>query len=104
MNQSPEFNILVVEDDKEMRLSLIELLESAGWQVSAVSRATQVEERMQEFSPSVILSDVRMPGMTGLELLASLDVQTSPPLVLISAHGDIPTAVQAMQDGAYSFV
>jgi DNA-binding NtrC family response regulator len=104
MNQSPEFNILVVEDDKEMRLSLVELLESAGWQVSAVSRATQVEERMQEFSPNVILSDVRMPGMTGLELLASLDVQASPPLVLISAHGDIPTAVQAMQDGAYSFV
>lgn len=49
MNQSPEFNILVVEDDKEMRLSLVELLESAEWQVSAVSRATQVEERMQEF-------------------------------------------------------
>ena len=99
-----KFKILVVEDDKEMRVSLTELLEAAGWQVSAVSRATKVAERLKEFVPNVILSDVRMPGMSGLELLNDLAQKAAPPLVLISAHGDIPTAVQAMQDGAYSFV
>jgi two-component system C4-dicarboxylate transport response regulator DctD len=52
----------------------------------------------------VILADVRMPGLSGRELLDSLDINAAPPLVLISAHGDIPMAVKAIQDGAYSFL
>jgi two-component system C4-dicarboxylate transport response regulator DctD len=87
-----------------MRQSLGELLEAAGWQVDMVSRAADVSVRLAEQMPDVILSDVRMPGMSGLELLASLDPTLAPPLVLISAHGDIPMAVKAIQDGAYSFV
>lgn len=104
MTNKNAFHVLVVEDDKSMRTSLVELLEAAGWIVAAIPRASMVADKLQEFSPHVILSDVRMPGMTGLELLSSLDKETAPPLVLISAHGDIPTAVKAMQDGAYSFV
>lgn len=95
--------ILVVDDDKSMRSSLVDLLQAAGWRVEAVSRAARVAERLTDFRPDVLLSEVRMPGMTGLELLASL-TPGAPPLVLISAHGDIAMAVQAMQDGAYSFV
>ena len=97
------FSILVIDDDKSMRLSLVELLEAAGWRVTAVSRAAAGLERLAALEPDAILSDVRMPSMSGLDLLASLDAE-APPLVLISAHGDIPMAVQAMQDGAYSFV
>lgn len=104
MTPNEQFSILVVDDDKSMRLSLIELLEAAGWRAQAVSRANRVEELLKGTAPDVILSDVRMPGMSGLELLNSLDANLAPPLVLISAHGDIPIAVQAMQDGAYSFV
>lgn len=96
--------ILVVDDDKAMRESLIELLEAAGWQAHALSRATAVADKLAEIMPDVILSDVRMPGMSGLELLESLDPAFAPPLVLISAHGDISMAVQAIQNGAYSFV
>ncbi|MDT8328951.1 MAG: sigma-54 dependent transcriptional regulator [Roseovarius sp.] len=96
--------IMIVEDDKAMRLSLIDLLEAAGWQVEALPRAARVAERLAEFQPDVILSDVRMPGLSGLDLLASLAPDLSPPLVLISAHGDIAMAVAAMQGGAYSFV
>ncbi|SHL26245.1 two-component system, NtrC family, C4-dicarboxylate transport response regulator DctD [Roseovarius marisflavi] len=96
--------IMIVEDDKAMRLSLIDLLEAADWQVEALPRAARVAERLAEFQPDVILSDVRMPGLSGLDLLASLDPELSPPLVLISAHGDIAMAVEAMQGGAYSFV
>lgn len=98
------YNILVVDDDKSMRQSLVDLLEAAGWSVEAVACAEDVARRQKEQDFDVILSDVRMPGMSGLELLNTLDPNVSPPLVLISAHGDIPMAVKAMQDGAYSFV
>jgi DNA-binding NtrC family response regulator len=98
------FCVLIVDDDRSMRQSLVDLMEAAGWRAEAVSRAEQVEARLAEMQPDVILSDVRMPGKTGLDLLAQLDGNTAPPLVLISAHGDIATAVQAMRDGAYSFV
>ena len=98
------YSILIVDDDKAMRESLIELLEAAGWQAHALSRASAVADKLGDVMPDVILSDVRMPGMSGLELLEGLDPTFAPPLVLISAHGDIPMAVQAIQSGAYSFV
>lgn len=104
MKEHHPYSILIVDDDKSMRQSLLDLLEAAGWQAEAIARATQVAARLDSKPPDVILSDVRMPGMTGIQLLAALDQDTAPPLVLISAHGDIPMAVQAMQDGAYSFV
>lgn len=104
MKVSGNLGILIIDDDKSMRASLVELLETIGWRTKAVARATAGLDCLAEFEPDVILSDVRMPGMTGLELLEQLDTDTTPPLVLISAHGDIPMAVKAMQDGAYSFV
>lgn len=96
------FRVLIIDDDRMMRNSLIDLIEATGWVAKALARATDVDRWITQFQPDVILSDVRMPDMTGLELLRSL--QTAPPVVLISAHGDIPTAVEAMNDGAYSFV
>ncbi|WP_171102025.1 sigma-54 dependent transcriptional regulator [Ruegeria sp. HKCCD7255] len=104
MTQQQPYRVLIVDDDKSMRLSLVELLEAAGWAVTAVPRAAQVVEHLAKIVPDVILSDVQMPGMSGLDLLASLDKQIAPPVVLISAHGDIPMAVQAIQDGAYGFI
>ena len=96
--------VLAVDDDKSMRTSLLELVQSAGWSIKILSRAAHVTDALIEFQPDVILSDVKMPGMSGLELLATLDPKTSPPIVLISAHGDIPMAVDALQKGAYSFL
>ncbi|WP_424944602.1 sigma-54-dependent transcriptional regulator [Aliiroseovarius crassostreae] len=98
------YSVLIVDDDKAMRQSLVDLLTAAGWRAEATSRAAHVSVTLADAPPDVILSDVQMPGMSGLDLLAALDPETAPPLVLISAHGDIPMAVQAMQDGAYSFV
>lgn len=103
MSQARPNSILIVDDDASMRQSLLDLLAAAGWDATAISRAAQAQSHIAEGAPDVILSDVRMPGMSGLDLLASLGAD-APPLVLISAHGDIPMAVQAMQDGAYSFV
>ena len=105
MTSTQAYSILIVDDDKAMRQSLIELLDAAGWSAQAVPRAEVALERLNTFAPDVILSDVRMPGMSGMDLLGALGKRdAAPPLVLISAHGDIPMAVQAMQDGAYSFV
>ncbi|MCF6301861.1 MAG: sigma-54 dependent transcriptional regulator [Devosiaceae bacterium] len=105
--------VLIVDDDREMRESLIHLLQRAGWQVDAARRGQDAIELLGKLSaggsgPDVILSDVRMPGMSGLELLEKLKCEKltlpEPPIVLISAHGDIPMAVKAMQFGAYSFI
>ena len=100
----PQFHALVIDDDREMRASLSHLLDSAGWRSSVLSSAAKGAALLEGLSVDVVLSDVRMPGMSGLDLLAELSSRAGPPLVLMSAHGDIPTAVQAMQDGAYSFL
>ncbi len=94
--------VLIIDDDRLMRNSLVDLIEAAGWTAKALARATDVDRWINQFQPDVILSDVRMPEVSGLDLLRSLDA--APPVVLISAHGDIPTAVEAMKEGAYSFV
>lgn len=99
------YRVIVVDDDREMRESLTHLLGKAGWRVESLGRAEEAEERQSDFQADVILSDVRMPGMSGLDLLVSLKAMPhTPPIVLISAHGDIPMAVEAMQKGAYSFI
>ncbi|OUS03977.1 sigma-54-dependent Fis family transcriptional regulator [Rhodobacterales bacterium 52_120_T64] len=106
MNKKPEsrYHVLVVDDDREMRESLIHLLERAGWHVDAYAQAAGAIKAVRETNPDVVLSDVRMPGMSGLELLNAMQGDGFPPVVLISAHGDIEMAVTAMRDGAYSFV
>ena len=96
------YRVLIIDDDRLMRNSLVDLIEAAGWSAKALARATDVTRWIDQFRPDVILSDVRMPDMSGLELLDQL--QQAPPVVLISAHGDIPTAVEAMNKGAYSFI
>ncbi len=97
-----KYRVLILEDDRLMRNSLVDLIEATGWTAKALSRATDVDRWVTQFKPDVILSDVRMPDMTGLEFLKTTDV--APPIVLISAHGDIPTAVEAMNHGAYGFI
>lgn len=95
---------LIVEDDREMRRSLVDLLDAAGWRVTETARAEDALKQVRDVLPDVILSDLRMPGMGGMELLSALEPAYAPPVVLISAHGDIPMAVEAMTRGAYSFV
>lgn len=96
--------VLVVDDDSEMRVSLGHLLESAGYETQLVKSATEGLAALQTATPDVILSDVRMPHVDGLEFQKRVREVSHVPVVLISAHGDIPMAVTALQDGAYSFV
>jgi DNA-binding NtrC family response regulator len=98
------YTAFVIDDDKEMRDSLGVLLERSGWQVTRFSGAQAALDRLEVAAPDVVVSDVRMPGLSGLDLLGHLSGADTPPLVLISAHGDIAMAVDAIQRGAYSFL
>ena len=104
VNLSAGFHVLIIDDDKEMRQSLVHLLSRTGWRVSELDTAEKAERKIAEVLPDVILSDVRMPRRSGLDLLHSLQGQNAPPIVMISAHGDIQMAVESIQDGAYSFL
>ncbi len=104
VDHTEKFHVLIIDDDKAMRQSLVHLLSRTGWQVSEMASAEKAEQMIAQKQPDVIVSDVRMPRRSGLDLLQSLQGQDAPPMVMISAHGDIPMAVEAIQDGAYSFL
>lgn len=97
------FHALIVDDDRAMRDSLSHLLTRAGWRATAVASGAAALAILETLAPDVILSDVRMPGMTGIELMHALP-KGGPRICLISAHGDIPTAVEAVRAGAYTFL
>jgi DNA-binding NtrC family response regulator len=96
--------VLVIDDDREMRVSLDHLLQSAGYDTAIAKNAQEGLGVLSRDAPDVILSDVRMPAMDGLEFQRIVRETSHVPVVLISAHGDIPMAVGALQDGAYSFI
>ena len=96
--------VLVVDDDLEMRVSLSHLLESAGYEPIVVKGGLEGLTAIQTTKFDAIISDVRMPEMDGLEFQRKAREAARIPVILISAHGDIPMAVNALQDGAYSFV
>ncbi|MEO1601010.1 MAG: sigma-54 dependent transcriptional regulator [Pseudomonadota bacterium] len=96
--------ILVVDDDREMRISLSHLLDKAGYSVVVASNGAEALKALRNSETDVVLSDVRMPTMDGLEFQRRAANVTSVPIVLFSAHGDIPLAVEAIQNGAYNFL
>ena len=96
--------VLVIDDDREMRVSLDHLLQSAGYDTVIAKNAPDGLDALHRNAPDVVLSDVRMPAMDGLEFQRKAREISHVPVILISAHGDIPMAVGALQDGAYSFI
>ncbi len=97
--------IHVVEDDEPMRDSLVELLEEAGYTARPYASGEELLARGTTAEPGCVLSDMRMPGIDGLTLLRRLRADGSGlPLILITAHGDVPLAVNAMKAGAVDFL
>ena len=97
--------VVVVDDDREMRESLLQFLSRSGCRAVAFERAEDALKRLDTERPDVVVSDVRMPGMSGLELLDALaSLRSGPQVLLITAHGDVPMAVEAMKAGAFDFV
>lgn len=96
--------VLVLDDDHEMRVSLSHLLQKGGFAVASAKTGAEALAALQSSAPDVVLSDVRMPGMDGLEFQRRAAEISRVPVVLFSAHADIPLAVKAIQNGAYNFL
>lgn len=100
-----KIQVLLVEDDPTVRAGSEQALELADFTVSSFECAEPVTELLHPNSPVVLVSDVRLPGMSGLELLqAARAIDPELPVILVTGHGDIAMAVQAMHDGAYDFL
>jgi two-component system, NtrC family, C4-dicarboxylate transport response regulator DctD len=97
--------VALVDDDDDLRHALTQLLELGGLDVQAYSNGEAALACLNATFRGVVLSDVRMPGMDGLELQARLhEIDPDLPVILLTGHGDVPMAVSALQRGAYDFL
>lgn len=97
--------VLIVDDDAAMRDSLVCLFESAHLPCKAFASANEFLESFGSDQQGCLLLDVRMPGMSGMELLEYLKAQDARlPVIVITGHGDVPLAVRAMKRGAFDFI
>ena len=97
--------VLIVDDDREFRDSVARLLRTVGLTTQQFSSVTDFFKAVPPDGPTCLVLDVRLPGLSGLELqreLATANRQI--PIVFITAHGDIPMTVQAMKGGAIEFL
>ncbi len=95
----------VVDDDADARDSLAFLLETADFRVRTYPDAQAFLAALPQAEPGCVITDVRMPGMSGQELVKRLRNEASAlPVVMITGHGDIPMAVEAMRDGVVDFI
>src|SRR3954469_13079816 len=97
--------VFVVDDDDAVRDSLRLLLKSAGSSCEVFGSAQEFLAAYDPAQPGCLVLDVRMPGMSGLEMQHELNLRGAIiPVIFITGHGDIPMAVEAMQHGAFDFL
>ena len=97
--------VLLIDDDPHLRLALSQTLDLAGLKVETLDRAQGVAARLGRDWAGVVISDIRMPGLDGLQLLEQIQERDPElPVLLITGHGDVPLAVQAMRAGVYDFL
>jgi two-component system response regulator FixJ len=100
-----ESTVHVIDDDEALRDSLTFLLRTARLEVQSYPSAAAFLEALPEANLSCVITDVRMPGMSGIDLLRRLrERKISVPVIVITGHGDIPLAVEAMRIGAIDFL
>jgi two-component system response regulator FixJ len=103
MSQEP--TVFIVDDDQEVREAIQLLMESVGLEVETFPSAQEYLDNFDKSRRGCLILDVRMAGMSGLELQARLQAEDShPPIVIITGHGDVPMAVRAIQAGAIDFI
>lgn len=97
--------VYIVDDDDGMRRALTLLMSTVGYHAVAFARPTDFLAKFDPNQPGCLVLDVRMPEMSGLEVQQHLNRAGSLlPVILVTGHGDIPMAVQAMKDGAFDFL
>jgi two-component system response regulator FixJ len=95
----------VIDDDEGLRDSLMFLLRAAEIEAQSHASAVAFLEALPSFHPGCIITDVRMPGLSGIDLLRRLkELKINAPVIVITGHGDVPLAVEAMKFGAVDFL
>jgi FixJ family two-component response regulator len=97
--------IVIVDDDKSVQSALQDLLEADGLSAKCFGSAEEFLESGLQGKTACLITDIRMPGMSGLELQAKLKADRSKiPIIFITAHGDARVRIQAMREGAVEFL
>jgi FixJ family two-component response regulator len=97
--------VFVVDDDSSMREALTDLITSVGLLVEAFKSAREFLAHRRRDAPACLVLDVRLPGLSGLDLQRELAHTEAPiPIIFITGHGDIPMSVRAMKEGAVEFL
>jgi FixJ family two-component response regulator len=97
--------VFLVDDDPSVRRALARLIKSAGYQVQTFVSAREFLDRMPETEPACLVLDVRLPGLSGIDLQLELQRRNLIlPVIFITGHGDIPMTVKAMKAGAVDFL
>src|SRR5437588_10968704 len=101
----PKFRVLVIDDESAIRDSLKMTLEYEGYEVLGAATGQEGLSLAEREAPDLVLLDVKMPGMDGIEVLERLrSMNESVPVIVVSGHGTISTAVEATKKGAFDFI
>jgi two-component system response regulator FixJ len=102
---TPAAFVYVVDDDRAIRRSLERLMDAVGFRVASYATPAAFLGVADELTRGCVLLDLRMPGMDGLEVQARLQILNPDlPVIMMTAQGDVPTAVRAMKAGAFDFI
>jgi len=105
MSSPTDRTVFIIDDDPDIRASMRRLLKTVGLRAELFATAQDFLERKLPTGPSCLVLDMRLPGMSGLEVQRSLvKAGANIPIIFISAHGDIPMTVKAMKSGAVEFL
>lgn len=97
--------IAIVDDEKDMRQSISQWLALSGYETETFASAEDALKGLANDYPGVVVSDIKMPGMDGMQFLKRLmSADSALPVIMITGHGDVPMAVEAMRIGAYDFL
>jgi FixJ family two-component response regulator len=100
-----ELTVFVVDDDEEVRDAMKRLMNSVGLEVETFASAKEYLVQFDPARPGCLLLDVRMKGMSGLDMQEQLALEeVQPPIIIITGHGDVPMAVRAVKAGAVDFI
>ena len=98
-------SILIIDDEPLMRVSMVDALTAVGYQVREASNGLEGLERLEDMSYDLVITDLRMPGADGLKIVKTCKEQSpQTEVIVITAHGSVDTAVEAMKGGAYDFI
>jgi two-component system C4-dicarboxylate transport response regulator DctD len=105
VSETPAIRVMLVEDDEDVRLSTTQVLTLAGFEVESFASVERARGHISFGVPAIVVCDVRLPGLSGAEWLPELHgIDAELPVILVTGHGHIAMAVQAMREGAYDFI